>query len=351
MQYSSNVNNIYSPKKKTNMKIKEVYNDNFITEIKHLSSYIEEYNYIGMDTEFPGVVFKLDQFTPDFYYKSIEKNVNNLKIIQLGLSLYNSKGENPPETSTWQFNFLFDTSIDKFSNDSISLLANSGIKFEQLKKNGIPHILFAEYFMTSGLLLDKNIHWISYHGASDFAYLLKLAINCNLPNDEKLFTDTLKIYFPSHYDIRMLISGKEQIKGGLNKLAQNLDIDRIGEVHQAGSDSLVTGEVFFALINKGYISNDEIKNYENILYGLGEGEDNNETISYVSFSSNLNTNRNLNNQTALNLHTPIYIPSMAYKGKGNIGNGNGNNYPMMGPVMVNMNGMGNGMMLGYHNNY
>ena len=133
MQNSSNVNNTYSPKKK-NMKIKEVYNDNFTTEIKHLSSYIEDYNYIAMDTEFPGVVFKLDQLTQDFYYKSIEKNVNNLKIIQLGLSLYNLNGENPPDISTWQFNFLFDTSIDKYSNDSILLLANSGIKFEQLKK-------------------------------------------------------------------------------------------------------------------------------------------------------------------------------------------------------------------------
>ena len=44
MQNSSNVNNTYSPKKKKNMKIKEVYNDNFTTEIKHLSSYIEDYN-------------------------------------------------------------------------------------------------------------------------------------------------------------------------------------------------------------------------------------------------------------------------------------------------------------------
>jgi hypothetical protein len=41
---------------------------------------------------------------------------------------------------------------------------------------------------------------------------------------------------------------------------------------------------------------------------------------------------------------------MPYKGKNN-NNLNGNNYPMMGNVMVNMNGNLNGMMLGYHNNY
>ena len=69
-----------SPKKKANLKIIEVFLDNFIYEIKHLSSYLEQYNYIGMDTEFPGVVYKLDQFTSDFYYKSIEKNVKYLKM-------------------------------------------------------------------------------------------------------------------------------------------------------------------------------------------------------------------------------------------------------------------------------
>ena len=34
----------------------EVYSDNFKQEIKNMSSLLEEYNYIGMDTEFPGTV-------------------------------------------------------------------------------------------------------------------------------------------------------------------------------------------------------------------------------------------------------------------------------------------------------
>ena len=91
------------------------------------------------------------------------------------------------------------------------------------------------------------------------------------------------------------------------------------------------------------MSIDEIKSYENILYGLGKGEDNNETISYVSFNNN--NNRNLNNQTALNLHNPIYIPNIGFKGK-NVNNGNFN---VIGNVMVN--GINNGMIMGYHNNY
>ncbi len=56
------------------------------------------------------------------------------------------------------------------------------------------------------------------------------------------------------------------------------------DIHQAGSNSLVTAEAFFDLLNVGIITTDEVKDYENILYDFGEG-DNNETISYVPFSN------------------------------------------------------------------
>jgi hypothetical protein len=52
-------------------------------------------------------VYELEQYSDDFYYKSIEKNVNQLKLIQLGLSLFNEKGKSP-DILTWQFNFKFD---------------------------------------------------------------------------------------------------------------------------------------------------------------------------------------------------------------------------------------------------
>ena len=56
----------------------EVFADNFIQEIKNISSLLEEYNYIGMDTEFPGTVFCINNFTQDFYYKTLKLNVDSL---------------------------------------------------------------------------------------------------------------------------------------------------------------------------------------------------------------------------------------------------------------------------------
>ena len=69
-------------------------------------------------------------------------NVDSTKIIQLGITLTNEKGEYPKNLPyhTWQFNFKFDLKNDKFSEESIKLLKNSGINFENLEKNGIRHI-------------------------------------------------------------------------------------------------------------------------------------------------------------------------------------------------------------------
>ena len=85
----------------------EVYEDNFLQEMKNLSLLVKEYNYIGMDTEFPGIVYSLSSLTDDFYYKSLKLNVDSLKLIQVGITLSNEKGEYPKPIRTWQFNLEF----------------------------------------------------------------------------------------------------------------------------------------------------------------------------------------------------------------------------------------------------
>ena len=50
---------------------------------------------------------KGSQFT-EANYKNIKMNVDNLKMIQMGITLANEFGEYPEEVSTWQFNFKFD---------------------------------------------------------------------------------------------------------------------------------------------------------------------------------------------------------------------------------------------------
>lgn len=89
--------------------IKEVYYENFEGEMKKISSLIDKYNYIALDTEFPGFVYSGQGLTQkEIYYDAIKSNVDKLKLIQVGLTLCDEEGNYPKDTSTWQFNFNFD---------------------------------------------------------------------------------------------------------------------------------------------------------------------------------------------------------------------------------------------------
>ena len=283
---------------KLESKIIDVYQENFIREIKRIGKYLKQYSYIGMDTEFPGVVYPCPTNSPDFYYQYIKANVDKLNLIQLGITLTNSKGERPPNTSTWQFNLKFDKDKENHSTESISLLENCGINFNRTKNEGIPYDLFGEYLTVSGMVLNENLTWISFNGLSDFAYLLKALTGDNLPNTSEKFLELLKTYFPNAYDIKYLINENEVYKGGLNKIAKELNIERHGEVHQAGSDSLVTSQVFLKLIENNSINKNDLNFGKNVLFGIGIGADDSETFSYTKFASGLDISslyHNINN--------------------------------------------------------
>ena len=277
--------------------IKEVYEDNFVEEIKVIGGLLEEYNYIGMDTEYPGIVYVVQQITKDFYYKTLKMNIDSLKIIQLGVTLTNSKGEYPKNYKyhTWQFNFEFDKKVDKITQSSLNLLEQCGIDFSKLKRKGIKHRTFAEYFMISGLVLNPDVRWISFHGCYDFGYLLKLLISQSLPENEKDFLDLCDTYFINYYDIKTLVKRIDNLQGGLNKLAQTLEVLREGKTHQAGSDSVVTIDVYFKLKENGFLQDDKIFKDKNCLFGVANEEDNKETITYSQFANLAFPGNNSNN--------------------------------------------------------
>ena len=281
----------------------EVYKENFLKEINILSELLEDYNYIGMDTEFPGTVFSINNMSEDFYYKSLKTNVNKLKLIQLGITIMNEKGEYPKNYPyhTWQFNLEFDKNIDKYHPTSMNLLKQSGIDFEKLKKRGINHKIFAEYLMTSNLVLNPDIKWVSFQGSYDFGYLLRLLLGKELPEKEEDFIDLLDLYFMNYYDIRMLVKGYQNMQGGLNRLAEQLNVQRLGMIHQAGSDSMLTLDVFFKLIQGGYINENKLKDLKNIIHGIGEGRDNEEMINYTQIVNSNYQNNNTNNIMNVNI--------------------------------------------------
>lgn len=135
----------------------------------------------------------------------IRANCDHLKLIQVGISMTNSKGESPEgQPLAWQFNLYFDEQNEQSIDESMALLRTSGFNFEKHKTDGIPHNLLAEYLITSGLCMNRNNHWITFHGGVDFGYLLRQLMGQNLPTNQNEFSEALRVFFGSTYDCKEL---------------------------------------------------------------------------------------------------------------------------------------------------
>ena len=252
--------------------IREVWNFNLYEEFMQICQLVQEYPFVAMDTEFPGIVAKpVGNFSSmdEYKYQLVKCNVDLLKMIQLGVTLFDAHGNRPPGVCTWQFNFRFSLTEDLYAEDSIDLLVSSGIQFHMHSIEGIEPSAFAEMLLGSGLVLMDNITWLTFHSAYDFGYLLSQLTCQSLPDSETEFLETLRVYFPNMYDIKYLMASTESLNGGLQKVANELRVKRIGHQHQAGSDSLLTGQVFFKMYEKYFHGGLDDLKYNGHICGLG----------------------------------------------------------------------------------
>ncbi|EGR45985.1 uncharacterized protein TRIREDRAFT_110423 [Trichoderma reesei QM6a] len=350
-------------------RIREVWKHNLEEEMAVLRDIIDKYPYVAMDAEFPGVVARpMGGFRgkSDYHYQCLRTNVDMLKVIQIGITLFNEDGETPPARPgpelglspatrrhigqgpfpySWQFNFKFSLKDDMYNEKSIESLQQAGIDFNLLERDGIDPHQFASLLIPSGLVCFDNVRWISFHGGYDFGYLTKLLICTPLPNDEVDFDHKMKLYFPKTYDVKHLMkhairlhnSGmltpsdpgtaeilqKFEHKSGLENIAETLKIKRIGSAHQAGSDSLLTGKVFFQMrdrIFNGEIPDDHLGK----VWGLGI-PDIGLPMSMMGQGGDQNGGQNGNTPSTPNTGTAHLATTPAQ-------NHNTNGLPNMGPM-------------------
>ena len=115
---------------------------------------------------------------------------------------------------------------------------------------------FGALLTTSGLIVNSDVTWLTFHSCYDFGYLMKTICVKDLPLTEKEFLEIHRILFPVSYDLKMLLKIPGiSLKGGLQDVANQLCIERIGSQHQAGSDSLLTARSFFRFKEKFFNEN------------------------------------------------------------------------------------------------
>lgn len=271
--------------------VREVWAYNLESEFEIIRKLVDVYHYVSMDTEFPGVVFKHEDLvgaagecqwgrrpgrqSATEQYRLLKMNVDALKIIQIGLTLSDADGNLPDVGNTgsryiWQFNFAdFDVARDLHAPDSVELLRYHGIDFEKNRVCGIDSYRFSELMMSSGLLCNNSLSWVTFHSAYDFGYLVKILRRRPLPSGLEDFLVILRAFFGNRvYDVKHLMRFCESLYGGLDRLARALALGRaVGKCHQAGSDSLLTWHAFQKMRDM-YFRNDGPEKHAGVLYGL-----------------------------------------------------------------------------------
>ncbi|KAK2947626.1 putative CCR4-NOT transcription complex subunit 8 [Blattamonas nauphoetae] len=246
--------------------VRDVWHKNFQTELDDISRLLDDYPFVAFDTEFSGEVFRPELVSGNIAYDRIKINTDRLRLIQVGITLANHKGEHPSPIYIWQFNLELSTQSDYCAVDSGNLLLDADFNFGKHEAEGIKLLQFGERLTTSNLVLNDNVKWVSFSASYDFAYLVKVLTNDKLPNTEEEFTKLMRIFFPVLYDIKIIT----QTKRSLNHLAKEYGVERIGTNHQAGSDSAVTLEVFFRILRTKFQNELPPDSYNGLISGIGQ---------------------------------------------------------------------------------
>merc|ERR1719388_315926 len=123
-----------------------------------------------METVFLGIVARpMGAFKEylDLNYQTLKVNVDMMSVTQIAFTFCDANGRSPLGTSTWVFNFRFDESKDLFSQEAID-----GFRLPidpRLRVSGIDGHVFGELLMTTGIVLNEDIKWITVLGAQDLA--------------------------------------------------------------------------------------------------------------------------------------------------------------------------------------
>ncbi len=108
-----------------------------------------------------------------------------------------------------------------------------------------------------------------------------------------------------------MVSSIELLKySGLSGIADALKIERVGVMHQAGSDSLLTLQCYFAVVKKHMSGICDDKRYKGELYGLGKNFTRNFAKQYL-FSGGASMGGYIDHSNVLQYTSNVHFPIRA----------------------------------------
>lgn len=202
---------------------------------------------VAMDMEFPGFPCTSPRFASHAeHYQALRSNIDQLWPIQLGIAVAAADGRHH---GVWTFNIRFNVDVDPHTKESIAFLQAAGIDFPRHRTKGID-VLDLGKRLGDSRLVGPHGHapsWLTFSGSYDWGYLLKIiTLGRALPSLASTFDKVLSVYCPKRRELRDLLPN-----GSLETLGRKYGVKRWGCAHTAGSDALLTLELFMLLGGSG----------------------------------------------------------------------------------------------------
>ncbi|TVT99975.1 hypothetical protein EJB05_54626, partial [Eragrostis curvula] len=274
-----------------NVEMRSVTAANFASELDLIGSLLPAFPIIVVDTEYPGAVHRPaagkreSQLTADERYALVKANVDELPIVQLGVTICDAQGNLPrgvdlagrPVELAWEVNFSdFDVRRDRHVPESAAFLRSQGIDFDLARAHGVASAAFKDKLLAvlPAPARREALTWAAFGGAYDLAYLVKmLADGQPLPETREAFMARVRELLGGRvFDAKHMAEncGRGDLRGvGLRGVAANLGVPRHFPEPPclAGPKSLTACRIY-TLLRRNVLSADGGASHEGLIDGL-----------------------------------------------------------------------------------
>ncbi|XP_066334500.1 probable CCR4-associated factor 1 homolog 9 [Miscanthus floridulus] len=156
-----------------------------------IASLLTTYPIITIDAEYAVAVHhrpSAASLAPRERYALVKSNVDEVPIVQLGITLCDEHGNLPvlfhghgrrPFELAWEVTFSdFDARRDRHAAESVAFLRSQGIDLDQALASGVSSAAFAAklaaVLSASATPQRGQLTWVAFGGAYDFAYMVKM---------------------------------------------------------------------------------------------------------------------------------------------------------------------------------